>query len=56
MLLHWPQITMAVLMLLEIGFFIAKHGEPRKGNYSVWEKLFSVALLGALLYFGGFWG
>lgn len=41
-------------MLLVLGNYIARHGEPRKGTYSFWERLAGVAFTAWLLWCGGF--
>lgn len=55
MIWEWPQITLAVLMVLELGISMGKHGQPRD-PYSFWTSLFGAAIVATLLYFGGFWG
>lgn len=53
--MNWPQITMAVLYAIGVGFSIAKHGEPRTGTHNMWNSLISVLLGIWLLNEGGFW-
>ena len=50
----WPQIVMIVLLGLNIGIGLVKHGEPRE-NYNFWTILIGAILEAGLLYFGGFW-
>ena len=51
-----PQILVIVLWALSLGLTLAKHGEPRGGKESVWTALVGVAIMAALLWWGGFWG
>lgn len=49
----WPPITYAMLGILDLGFVIAKHGQPRD-PYSVWSQVFAIALSWSILWWGGF--
>lgn len=53
MILHWPQITLLILVFLQICIHMGKHGEPR-GTYNGGWRLLDAASLMILLYFGGF--
>jgi hypothetical protein len=48
------QIILCLLFAVEIGFSIAKHGEERKGKYSIWLTLITIGWLIGLLIWGGF--
>lgn len=50
------QIIFTVWLILGLGCYLAKHGEPREGHYSFWTALVSTAIQVVLLYFGGFYG
>lgn len=57
MILEWPQITLVLMMAIEFGLILAKHGEMRTGlaaHYNVWIHLVSVVVLLWILYEGGF--
>lgn len=56
MILHWPQITMLVLLVLGLGISMEQHGRPKTGTHSFWSQLFAAAITFTLLYFGGFFG
>jgi len=48
----WPQIILPILMLLNIGLALGKHGQAR--TWSFWKELIDNFVLFALLWFGGF--
>lgn len=52
----WPQITMIVLLVLETGLHLARHGQPRNTKFDVWVSLLSSGALVGILYAGGFFG
>lgn len=53
--MEWPQITVIVLMALNTGIALAKHGEQKLiPNYNILESLFDSTIVLALLVFGGF--
>ena len=52
--MHWPQITYLAIIFVGFGLTLAKHGEPRTGNYSVYTYLVANALVIGLTYAGGF--
>ena len=54
MTLHWPQITILILIVLQIGISLAKDGQPKTGKWSFGWSLFNASILLTLLYFGGF--
>jgi len=53
--MNGAQITIIVLMALEVGFSIAKDGEPRTGTYSMWYAIIAWGLVAAVLWWVGFW-
>jgi len=58
--MNWPQYTVIVLCVMELGFHLGKHGEEKRdtdGNvdkYNFGYALFSCALTLWILYKGGF--
>lgn len=50
------QIIITALYILSLGMHLAKHGEPKTGNYSFWVAFVSCTIEFMLLYFGGFYG
>lgn len=50
----WPQGIVLSLLLIHLGIYIAKHGEPRNEKYNVLYAFISVILNLALLWWGGF--
>lgn len=46
-------IIILVLMILRLGYYLAKNGEPMTGTYSFWNVLFAVLINIALLYWAG---
>lgn len=50
----WPQITMIVLILIEMCCAARLHGKPRD-NYNFWYWLVGQVILVTLLYYGDFW-
>ena len=57
MTLDWPQITFLCLVILEMGFVIAKNGEKKTGTsayYNLWNSLISTGIVLGILYWGGF--
>lgn len=53
--MNWPQIAVIIFIALELGFHLAKNGEPRNDNYDFWWQFLSWAVLVAFLIAGGFW-
>ena len=43
-----------ILMAMEAGMHLAKHGEPRTDKYNFWSSLFGSTIILALLWGGGF--
>jgi hypothetical protein len=50
---HWPQFTYLALVAVSFGMSIAEHGRPR-APADAWASLFSVVVINALLWAGGF--
>ena len=48
-----PQIIFISLAILNLGIFLAKHGDRRE-NYNFFAQFFDYLILFALLYWGGF--
>ena len=48
------QIIWLGLMLLSLGFHLARNGEPRNDRYSFGTALISFVIQFVLVYFGGF--
>lgn len=46
-------IIILVLMILRLGYYLAKNGEPKTETYSFWSALFGVLINIALLYWAG---
>ncbi len=53
MYIEWPQAILLGLMAVDLAYATAKHGEPR-GNYDVFGTILSLAIVGLLLNWGGF--
>lgn len=49
-----PQIIVLVLCLIELGYVLAKDGEPKNNNYSFIVTLIGNIIMLALLWWGGF--
>ena len=49
----WTLIILAIIDCLTIGIHLAKHGEPKDGNYNVFIKLLDSAIIWWLLYKAG---
>lgn len=54
--MNWPQYTYLALSAMSLGAILAKHGEPRTGNYNFILTFALTAGTIALLYAGGFFG
>jgi hypothetical protein len=50
-----PQIIVIVLYALSVGVVLSRHGKPETGNHNVWSSLLTIAVMSALLWWGGFW-
>lgn len=46
-------IILIILLVLDLGITLAKHGEPKGGTYSFWVTLLAVALQVYLYYAAG---
>lgn len=51
--MHWPQITVIVLLAISGTINLFSHGKP-KGDYNFWAWLISFAIWMILLINGGF--
>ena len=49
------QIFYSVLLAMNLGMHMAKHGETRTTKYNFGVALLAVAIEATLLYFGGFY-
>lgn len=50
----WPEWIVVILMSIEIAARAYIHGQPKTGEWSVFDGLISSAITLALLYWGGF--
>jgi hypothetical protein len=46
-------IVLLVLLVLDLGINLGKHGEPKSGEYNFWITLLSVAIMLYLYYKAG---
>lgn len=47
-------IILLVIMFLDLGYALAKHGEPKKnGKYNFWTRLVGVIITLVLYYYAG---
>ena len=46
-------IILLVLVFMELGMYLAKHGEDKTGKYNFWIGLLSVAIYLVLYYYAG---
>jgi hypothetical protein len=51
----WPQFVLAGLLVLSLGFTLAKDGQLRTDKHSFGRSVVFTALWVWLLYMGGFW-
>ena len=51
----WPQFVMAALYAVNIGFCLAKHGQPKRDTYDLTDAFIAPGILRWLMYMGGFW-
>ncbi|MGB3042500.1 MAG: hypothetical protein WBB98_04880 [Xanthobacteraceae bacterium] len=49
----WPQIVYITLTCFGVGVTLARYGEAKVSRYD-WTDIFATALVGTILYFGGF--
>lgn len=49
-----PQLVYIGLVVLGLGYSLARNGEPKKDNYSFGYTLFSSIVTILILYWGGF--
>jgi hypothetical protein len=50
----WPEGIYLVLLILTLGYTLAKDGQPKNDKYSFWATTLSAGLVLGLLYWGGF--
>lgn len=58
MILHWPQISLLIILILNLSTGIIKDGELKTGSFakhSAWASILNCATLAYLLYAGNFW-
>ena len=48
------EIIYLTLLMMSLGIYLAKHGEPKTGKYSFWSALISTTIQIVILYLGGF--
>jgi hypothetical protein len=53
--MNGAQIAMAIMLAMSLGIDLAKHGEPKTGNYNFWTGLISLIIQTGILAWGGFW-
>ena len=46
-------IIIIILLAIDLGMSLAKHGEPKTGKYSFWVTLLAVAIQAYLYYAAG---
>lgn len=46
-------IILLSLELISLGICLAKHGEPKRGEYNFWYQLIAFIIVIVLLYFAG---
>lgn len=49
----WALIALIALQMLGLGVSLARHGEPREGNYNFFTTLLSCAISWWLIYMAG---
>jgi hypothetical protein len=49
------EITQIVLMAAGCGLALAKHGDPKEGNWSFPVSFFAALIKAAILYMAGMW-
>lgn len=54
--MHAAQITLISLWGVNFGLVWAKHGQPRTDKHDAWVQLTALAVVAAILWWGGFWG
>jgi hypothetical protein len=51
---HWPQWVFLVILVLDVGIGLAKHGEQKEGTHSFWVTAIAAAFVAWVLLSGGF--
>lgn len=49
-----PQIIYIILLAMNLGVALAKHGQPKNTNYNFVAQLIAVIIEAGVLYWGGF--
>ena len=50
----WPQGIYLGLMIFSFVVTSINHGEPKTGNWTIWDPIVTYSITLTLLYFGGF--
>lgn len=50
-----PQIVLIVLWAVSLGIHMRDHGKPKTGTESVWQVIISLAIINAILWWGGWY-
>lgn len=54
--MHWPQITMIILMAFSLLYNLAHDGEKKTGTYNLSHDMLATGITVWLLWAGGFFG
>ena len=49
----WASITLLAILLLDLGYSLAKHGEYKENKYNFWASLMAAAIYIWLYYEAG---
>lgn len=49
----WASITLLAILLLDLGYSLAKHGEYKENKYNFWASLIAMAIQIWLYYEAG---
>lgn len=53
--MQWYQVVAIILMIIPVGYHLAKNGQNRFDKYSVWDRIINASIWAGILYAGGFW-
>lgn len=53
--MNWYQVVAIILMILPIGYHLAKHGQKRDDSYNAFGRMIVATYWAVILYYGGFW-
>lgn len=56
MTIDWPQLLWLLFAGADMGIWVTRHGEPRRGEYNAYAAVLSTALVTWILWEGGFFG